>query len=266
MVRLFTDMTGRTIHLDHPPVRIVSLVPSQTELLYDLGLADEVVGITKFCVHPDAWFRHKRRVGGTKQLHIEQIRELRPDLVLANKEENVREQIEELAAHYPVWVSDISNLEEALVMIRNIGVMTGMMNNAMAIERQIKSGFSTLKNNTRPLRVLYLIWRDPYITVGGDTFISDMIYRMGWINVMQDKTRYPEVTLEDIKQINPDLLLLSSEPFPFETKHFSAFSDVIPQERIRLVDGEMFSWYGSRLVHSVRYFMDLAQSNKLLSV
>ena len=110
---IFTDQTGRKITLDKPPHRIISLVPSQTELLYDLGLHNEVIGITKFCVHPQEWFQHKTRVGGTRQINIDIIHELRPDLIIANKEENVKEQVEELAGYYPVWISDVKHLEAA---------------------------------------------------------------------------------------------------------------------------------------------------------
>src|SRR5689334_18071707 len=124
----FTDQIGRTISLNKTPRRIISLVPSQTELLYDLGLSDEVVGITKFCVHPEEWFRNKPRVGGTKQLNMDIIHHLQPDLVIANKEENVREQVEELASHYPVWVSDINNPDDAYWMMKELGSITGKIN------------------------------------------------------------------------------------------------------------------------------------------
>jgi len=259
MIRLFTDMIGRTIQLDHPPMRIVSLVPSQTELLYDLGLSDEVAGITKFCVHPHDWFRHKRRVGGTKQVDLELVRSLRPDLILANKEENEREQIEQLAASCPMWVSDIKTLADAFVMIRNIGVMTGMMNNAMAIEKDIKAGFAELTKSRLPLKVLYLIWRGPYMAAGGDTFIHDMITRIGWENVLSKTNRYPNITDADIVTLNPDLILLSSEPYPFKENHIHELEAVVPRAKIVLVDGEMFSWYGSRIVKATQYFGGLAK-------
>src|ERR1700741_3198050 len=108
----FIDQTGRKISIPQIPQRIISLVPSQTELLFDLGLDKEVVGITKFCVHPPEWFQTKTRVGGTKQLKIDLIKQLQPDLIIANKEENVKEQIEELEKHFPVWISDVNNLED----------------------------------------------------------------------------------------------------------------------------------------------------------
>ncbi len=115
---IFTDQTGREVSIPSHPQRIISLVPSQTELLFDLGLEEQVAGITKFCVHPEKWFRSKTRIGGTKNIKSALIHQLQPDLIIANKEENVKEQVEELAAHYPVWVSDIHDLQSALDMIR----------------------------------------------------------------------------------------------------------------------------------------------------
>ena len=142
-LRTFTDMTGNQLTIGVPK-RIVSLVPSQTELLYDLGLNEEVVGITKFCVHPDRWFKTKTRIGGTKQLQIEKIKELKPDLIIASKEENVKEQIEELAKDFPVWISDVNNLEDALKMIGSIGELLQKQIQAQNLVNQIKLGFSQL--------------------------------------------------------------------------------------------------------------------------
>src|SRR5438105_265149 len=122
---VFTDQLGNQLHIDQHPRRIVSLVPSQTELLFDLGLQEEVIGITKFCVHPYHWHQTKTRVGGTKDIKLEVIDQLKPDLVIANKEENTREQITSLQSLYPVWISDVNTLQDALEMIRSIGEITG---------------------------------------------------------------------------------------------------------------------------------------------
>ncbi|MBC7553584.1 MAG: ABC transporter substrate-binding protein [Taibaiella sp.] len=260
MYRIFTDMTGRTIEVNFPLQRIVSLVPSQTELLYDLGLADEVVGITKFCVHPQDWFRDKKRVGGTKTINIDIVRSLRPDLILANKEENTKEQIEEMAKSLPVWVSDIQTMGDAMCMIRNVGVMTGMMNNAMALDREIKAGFKSIKKSQVRRRVAYFIWRDPWMCAGGDTFISDMITQMGWENVFAEDNRYPEVSDEELASLDVDLVLLSSEPFPFKEEHIAHIKALLPHTEVMLVDGEMFSWYGSRMKLASPYFNGLISS------
>ena len=258
MKRVFTDMMGNRVEVDFPPKRIVSLVPSQTELLYDLGLDDEVVGITKFCVHPEAWFRTKKRVGGTKTVHIDIVKELQPDLIIANKEENTREQIEELSTLYPTWVSNIQTIDEGLTMIREVGILLGKEERANSLAEQIKNGFAALRqvqgDNTR---VSYFIWRKPWMCAGGDTFISDMISQMGWTNVLADKMRYPEVTLEELKDKAIDIVLLSSEPYPFKDTHIAEIKATLPYAEVKLVDGEMMSWYGSRMLLAVDYLKKL---------
>jgi hypothetical protein len=242
------------------PKRIVSLVPSQTELLFDLGLDSRVAGITRFCVHPSEWFLSKPRIGGTKALDLEKIRSLDPDLIIANKEENVKEQVEELAKDYPVWVTDVNDLESALGMIRELGQLTHSFEKAIQIADSVKLSFKQMRvrlsNVARP-RVAYLIWKDPYMTVGGDTFISSMLTEAGFINVFQDRLRYPEITVEDIRKQHCDAVLLSSEPYPFSEKHISSLAPELPGCRILLADGEMFSWYGSRMLKAAEYFMKI---------
>ncbi len=251
-------MMGNRVEVDFPPRRIVSLVPSQTELLYDLGLNDEVVGITKFCVHPDAWFRTKKRVGGTKTVHIDIVKELQPDLIIANKEENTRAQIEELSALYPTWVSNIQTIDEGLTMIREVGMLVGKEKRANSLAEQIKNGFATLRQaQGDKTRVAYFIWRKPWMCAGGDTFISDMISQMGWTNVLADKMRYPEIKLEELKDKAIDIVLLSSEPYPFKDTHIAEIKAALPYAEVKLVDGEMMSWYGSRMALSVNYMKGL---------
>lgn len=254
----FTDALGRTIKLTNTPQRIVSVVPSQTELLYDLGLEKEVVGITKFCIHPAEWFRTKPRVGGTKNLNLEKIKALQPNLILANKEENVKEQIEELALHFPVWVSDINTLPDALQMILSIGVLVEKEEAAKALVQEIDCSFQQLQQTVQStVKAAYLIWKDPYITVGGDTFINDLLQRAGFINVFADQKRYPQVTMEQLQKAECEWLLLSSEPYPFAQKHIDELQPLLPHTKILLVDGELFSWYGSRLRYSAHYFQNL---------
>lgn len=245
-----------------PPQRIVSLVPSQTELLFDLGLDKETVGITKFCVHPEAWFRSKARVGGTKSIHIERVKALQPDLIIANKEENVREQVEALNNIAPVWMSDIHNLDDALGMIRETGRITFRNEQAEAMAAKIVSDFTGLPATTVQ-RALYLIWRDPWMTIGNDTFIHDMMQRMGLENVCAGQERYPAMSPADITVHHPDIILLSSEPYPFKEKHIGELQALVPTARIILVDGEMFSWYGSRLLQSPDYFRTLQKQLSL---
>ncbi len=258
-MRVFTDMMSRTTELPDNLQRIVSVVPSQTELLYDLGLTDEVVGITKFCVHPEDWFRNKTRIGGTKKLRIEEIINLNPDLILANKEENEQEQIEELAKHCPVWISDIHNIPQALQMIQVVGQLTNRDARAAEMVEEIVQGFTKLSKHAGKKRVAYMIWYNPWMGIGTDTFISNVIQTMGWQNVLQDKNRYPEITLEELKAYKPELVLLSSEPFPFKEQHIEEVKQVLPNAEVMLVDGEMFSWYGSRMVQAVNYLDGLVQ-------
>jgi ABC-type Fe3+-hydroxamate transport system substrate-binding protein len=257
----FTDMLGNEISVSYPPKRIISLVPSQTELLYDLGLDEEVVGITKFCVHPNEWFRNKRRVGGTKTIHIDIIKELQPDLIIANKEENTKDQIEELASMFPLWTSNIQTVDEGLQMIRSIGDLVGRGDRAKALASEIEAGFAGLTKSSAPRRVAYFIWRNPWMCAGGDTFISDMIQRMGWVNVLADKMRYPEIDLQELVAKNVDLILLSSEPYPFKAPHIAEIKAVLPSADVMLVDGEMFSWYGSRMLHAIPYVSSLLQGS-----
>ena len=254
-------MLGKEICISFPIKRIISLVPSQTELLYDLGLDEEVIGITKFCVHPEEWFRNKTRIGGTKQLNIEKIQSLKPDLIIANKEENEKEQIEILEKYFPVWTSDIKNVDDALRMIHSVGMLVNKEEDVERISQTIISRFGKLQKTALPKRVAYFIWYKPWMSVGGDTFINDIIERIGWENVLKDRLRYPEITLEELADYNPELILLSSEPFPFKEKHIAEVKKILPNAEVKLVDGEMFSWYGSRMMKAVDYFKELIRGS-----
>lgn len=261
---VFTDQLGRTVELSHRPRRIVSLVPSVTELLYSLQLDEQVAGITKFCVHPEHWFKQKARVGGTKTVKADAIHQVQPDLILANKEENVKDQIDELAKHYPVWVSDVNNLSDALDMIQQTGIITGTIDKATELIHTITVGFRELQTtsnshqNYKP-STAYLIWRNPYMTIGGDTFIHDMLTHCNFQNIFKHASRYPSVTIDELQAANCELLLLSSEPFPFQQKHIDELQPHLPNTKIVLADGELFSWYGSRLLHAPAYFSALLQ-------
>lgn len=249
------DQMGRPVLVPAAPQRIISLVPSQTELLFDLGLAEQVVGVTKFCVHPAA-AQQKPSVGGTKQFRFEQIEQLRPDLILGNKEENYEEGINQLAQNYPVWLSDIKTLAHALEMISQVGQLTGRAAAAEALAQEIRQQFRALSVG-RPWRVAYFIWQKPYMVAGQNTFIQAMLEKCGWVNVLAHLPgRYPEVTAEQIAQAEPDFLLLSSEPFPFNTKHQQQFEQIFQRPAV-LVNGEFFSWYGSRLRLAPTYFGQL---------
>jgi ABC-type Fe3+-hydroxamate transport system substrate-binding protein len=254
-----TDHLGYTIELKQPPQNIISLVPSQTELLFHLGLDKEVKGITKFCVHPQEWFRTKTRIGGTKTLNLEKIKQLQPDLIIANKEENVREQVEALSKDFPVWTSDVNDLPTALDMMASIGIITGKEKEAQNLAAQIQTAFAGFKPpaTTRQPNTAYLIWREPYMTAGGDTFIHQMLAYAGFQNIFASEKRYPQITVSALQSLNCELLLLSSEPYPFNRKHVDELQAFLPHTKIALVDGELFSWYGSRLLQAPGYFNKL---------
>ncbi|MGM9478459.1 helical backbone metal receptor [Pedobacter sp. GSP4] len=259
MQKTFTDQLGREITLNFPPKRIISVVPSQTELLFGLGLDKEIIGLTKFCIHPIEKFAERTKVGGTKKLNIDLIKDLKPDLIIGNKEENTQADIEELAQYFPVWMSDIFNLEDAMKTIGQIGELVDRQPEASYLNHLISAGFNDLKTlalqHQLAKKVAYLIWRKPYMAAGKNTFIDDILLTNGMTNVINQE-RYPVVTLDELKASNCELIMLSSEPYPFAEKHIEEIQAAIPDAKIMLVDGEMFSWYGSRLVKAVQYFFE----------
>lgn len=259
MQKTFTDQMGREITINFPPKRIISVVPSQTELLFDLGLDQEIIGLSKFCIHPIEKFAERTKVGGTKKLNIDLIKDLKPDLIIGNKEENTQSDIEELAGCFPVWMSDIFTLDDAIKIIADIGALVNREPEAGYLNHLISAGFNDLKTlalqNHINKKVAYLIWRKPYMAAGKNTFIDDILLINGMTNVVK-KERYPAVTLEELKTTNCELILLSSEPYPFREKHIEEIQSAVPNAKVILVDGEMFSWYGSRLVKAVQYFFE----------
>jgi ABC-type Fe3+-hydroxamate transport system substrate-binding protein len=249
-------------------------VPSQTELLFHLGLEEEIIGVTKFCVHPKKTQNKKTVVGGTKTLDIELIKSLNPDLIIANKEENEKSAIQELAVYFPVFVTDVFNLDSALSMIKNIGQITHKSKAAEDLIKEIEAKFNSVfsanpvDNHNKssicipskkpiPLRSCYLIWKKPLMTVGSDTFIHSLMEIAGFENIFADQKRYPVISIQDLKDLKCELLLLSTEPYPFKQKHIDDFKTHLPDTEIILVDGEMFSWYGSRLLKSAEYLKNL---------
>ncbi len=254
------DQMKREIWLPSFPKRIVSLVPSQTELLIDLGLQDRLVGRTQFCIHPAEILKDIPRIGGTKKLQLDAIRTLKPDLIIGNKEENQKEDIEALAAEYPIWMSDIQSIEDALQMIRTIGEITQTVERAYSIAEIIESDFSDIKAQKERFKdqaVLYAIWKNPWMFAGQDTFIHHVLELAGFQNACRE-IRYPEMEWKDIEKLEFDSLFLSSEPFPFAGKHEEEARALLPNKNIVLVDGEMFSWYGSRLLRLKNYLNELA--------
>lgn len=233
-------------------MRIVSLVPSITELLYHLGLDQATVGITKFCVHPQQWYHNKQRVGGTKSITV---KALHPTLVIAGKEENVKEQVEALATFSEILLTDVGNFEEALQMIRNIGGLTNTADAALRLAGDIQDQFERASTcQPRPATAAYLIWKDPWMTVGGDTFINAMMEKAGFENIAAGLSRYPQLSIQHLKDAQPRYIFLSSEPYPFKLQDQVFLQQQLPLSKVSLVDGEMFSWYGSRMLQAAGYF------------
>ena len=259
---VFNDQLNRTLSFSSYPKRIISLVPSQTELLFHLGLDKKVVGVTKFCTYPTDWKTRKTIVGGTKNLKMDLIKELNPDLIIANKEENDEDSLRKLMSFFPVWISDIKRLEDAFQMILSVGKITNTESTSFTWTEKIKKQFKILSLLPKqPRRVAYLIWNNPLMSVNQDTFIHSLLELNQWDNCFKDKlNRYPEITEEELVDSNPEMVFLSSEPFPFKDKHIDRFKQLLPESRVILVNGEYFSWYGSRLVDSPAYFSSLHKS------
>lgn len=242
-------------------MRIISLVPSLTEILFDFGLTtDNVVGRTKFCIHPEHLVKDIEIIGGTKNLNLEKIKSLKPDLILANKEENIKDQVEELMKDHKVIVTHVETLEDNYYLLKNLGNILGKQNIAQQFNLKIQDIFNFEKPKPK-LKVAYLIWKNPYMTIGRDTFIHHVLEELGFINMFRNQKRYPIFELEDLAEA--DVIFLSSEPFPFKEKHISEIRNVFPDKLIKIVDGEAFSWYGTRIAKTNSYYQDLIKSLNL---
>lgn len=254
---MFSDQLSRPISLQKAPKRIISLVPSQTEYLWDLGLQQELVGITKFCIHPDQMYRSVERVGGTKQLDIAKIQDLQPDLIIGNKEENEKSQIEALEKIAPLYMSDVNTLQDAYAMMQDLAQLCGKEEKGAEIITTAKQEMEACKNAFAGSKVLYCMWYQPWMAVASDTFIDAVLQHLGFENILKHKSRYPEFTWQEIKELQPDYIFLSSEPFPFSQKHKGEVLQLMPSTKVVQVDGERFSWYGSRLILAGKYFRHL---------
>lgn len=256
LFKAFNDQLGKQVFVSFPPKRIISLVPSQTELLASLGLEEEVIGITKFCVHPEHWRNSKSIVGGTKNVKLTKIHELEPDLIIGNKEENDIETITALQKYYPVWVSDVITFSDALLMIEDIGKLTDKEASSIHLQENIRESLNHLVPFQRT-SVLYLIWKEPWMGAATGTFIDEMLQVAGFTNCLANFKRYPELSDEILMELNPEVILLSSEPYPFSKKHCLELEALFPRAKILCVNGEMFSWYGSRMLHFASYINSL---------
>jgi ABC-type Fe3+-hydroxamate transport system substrate-binding protein len=249
------DALGQSLSFRHEPQRIVSLVPSLTQTFCDAGLENRLKGVTKFCVHPGHIRQKATVIGGTKNPRTDDILRLNPDFIVANKEENRREDIETLAKHCPVYTTDIKTLSDFSEFCTDMSSLFK------------ESSFATIKESTdtviqnkhtgQTLKVCYLIWKDPYMTVGQDTYIHHMMAHHGFDNVFDHEVRYPEINEEDIQNSQADFVFLSSEPYPFKDKDINELRQSVTHKEIILVDGEMFSWYGSAISKAHEYLSKL---------
>lgn len=242
-------------------MKIISLVPSLTEILFDFGLTtSEVVGRTKFCIHPEHLVKNVEIIGGTKNLNLEKIKSLKPDLILANKEENVKDQVKELMKSFKTVITHVETLEDNYYLLKSLGNILGKQNIAQQFNLKIQDIFNFEKPKTK-LKVAYLIWKNPYMTIGRDTFIHHILEEIGFENIFKSQKRYPILELEELTEA--DVIFLSSEPFPFKEKHISEIRNVFPDKLIKIVDGEAFSWYGTRIAKTNSYYQDLIKSLNL---
>jgi ABC-type Fe3+-hydroxamate transport system substrate-binding protein len=241
--------------------RIVSLVPSTTELLCALGRADALVGVTVYCVEPRAVVRTKTRVGGEKDPDLAAIRALAPDLVIANVEENRREDVDALrAAGIDVFVTYPRSVVESFAMIRELGAATGAVTAARTLLDELEPLHAAVRARLAGRRAtpcFYPIWREPWMTIGHDTYIHDVLATCGGANVFADRTRYPSIALDEVAARAPEVVLLPDEPFRFRRAHLRDFDayptmPAVRDQRIVLVDGKRFSWHGPRLAEALR--------------
>ena len=245
-------------------MRIVSLCPSLTELVFDLGLGDELVGITRYCVHPAKALERIEAVGGTKDPDIARIQALVPDVVLMNDEENRRADYDALvAAGVHVHSSFPRDVAGTAVMVRDIGKELARLEQAERIAADIERRSRRVRAGAAgrpPVTFAYLIWRKPWMSVNGDTFAHDLLALAGGVNVFAAREeRYPEITPDALTAASPDTILLCTEPFPFEEKHITELSELtgLPESRFRIADGEYLSWHGSRTPDGIDHAEEL---------
>lgn len=248
-------------------MRVVSLCPSLTELVFDLGRGADLVGVTKFCVHPAQGVAAIEKVGGTKNPKVDRIVELAPDLVLLNEEENRAEDAESLReAGIRCHVSFPRTAGETAEMVRSIGAALGSADEAGTIAAEIEARAERARAAARgrpPVRFACLIWRRPWMAAAGDTFLDALLGLAGGVNVFADRAdRYPEVTATELASADPDAILLTSEPFPFREEHADELAGAtgLPRERFVFVDGELLSWHGSRTPRGIDYAASVVET------
>jgi ABC-type Fe3+-hydroxamate transport system substrate-binding protein len=249
-------MIGRELTVPKEINSIVSLVPSITEFLYHIGLGDKITGRTVFCTEPKDLVINAKNIGGTKKVRYADIELLNPDIIICNKEENSEEIVDTLSQKHCTWVSNIKTLDDAYKMMLDLGKLFNKTSDTRLLVEEIKNSFENSKIY-KQYTCLYLIWRKPYMSVGNDTFIHHLMSKAGFYNILRGETRYPELEAEQIAELRPEVVFLSSEPYPFSEKHIEEIKNILPASKIIMVDGDLFSWYGSRLRYSQPYFNEL---------
>ena len=254
---IYTDQLNNKIKLSTSPKRIISIVPSQSEFLWQIGIRNQLIGITKFCIHPKEMFNKIERIGGTKKLNINKIRSLKPDLIIANKEENNQQDIELLQKEFNVWISDIYNFNDAFYMMKKLSVILNKESETQKLITTIKASLKPIKNIFKNITVAYFIWNKPYMVAANNTYINFVLNYLGLKNTAHNLQRYPEVNEVILKKINPNICFLSSEPYPFKQKHIIELQQILPASKIIIVDGEVFSWYGTRILQLADFVKQL---------
>ena len=256
--QLFQDMLDRTVEIPFPPQRIISLVPSITETLFELGLEKKIVGITDYCIHPKEKIKEATKIGGTKNPNIDLISTLKPDLIIADKNENTQSQVEKLMKIAPVFVMDVNNYEEALSMILLLGIISNCKKKAEDMVSAIRHSFQNLPRLDFSKTVFFPIWKGPCMTINKDTYIHSMIEKLGLINTFANKqNHYPKVGDKELEVLNPDFVFLPSEPCSYTPEDVVYCKSLFPNAKVIEVDGQMFAWYGARLLAASFYLHKL---------
>lgn len=253
IIREVTDHLDRNLQYTYPPKRIISIVPAITDTLYALNLHDNIVGRTRYCIFPKEQVQKAEIVGGTKRVLKEKIESLKPDIIFAEKEENTKEIVEQLETDFPVYVGEVQSVQDVYKLIGDLGDITGKQEKAKDLIETIQQRFNALPS-AEGKRVAYVIWKNPYMVVGQNTYINSLLERLGFVNgFAKYEGRYPVVAKEDLKEAKLDYLFLATEPFPFQEEHIPAFTSFLPNTEVRIIDGEMF-WYGPRMIEAADYF------------
>ncbi len=253
------DATGRQLEFSRPPKRIISLVPSLTELLFHLKLDDEIFGVTNYCIHPSSKYSQKTKIGDPRDINMALIKAMEPDLILASKEENPREDIEFMMGEFKVFVSDIRTFEGAMCLIYEVGKIVDRKKDAKRLIKKLQVAYKPFPLLDKEIPIAYLIWNNPFMTINNNTFLHSMLEKVGFRNVFADEEeRYPTVTHEQILKMKPRYIFLSTEPYPFTESIMQELQPIFEGAQLKIVDGEMFAWYGYRMLRAAGYFQELA--------